>query len=483
MKFKISKVGKNVVLGLGLCCGVASTPLKRANTSDNETSLLSEEKSELSSLAKRYTDYSTCINEYRPVVEQYLNQTRDTAETRVTSIHGAYMNDTIGSWKDYSNQATNGCEEIFSQALNEGKYSAISNITWDIETCLKKHLWIGNYCYTGSDDNYYKNLCNGYYDDMHSGDGLRVYNPTNDRIPDSERLYMPFSVPILPGLSTLDTMYSQDLSTFKENGKFAFVNFPEFLKECVEPKVETYCKQEENRIIEEENRKKKEEEDRKEAKHTLGITLSIVGAVGATAAAIAGILFYRNKKGLNDKSNSNVDNTPDIDINVRRGSTLSQPDNSNREVDIVECSFNQQDNLNRSVVYPSNQQDNLNTSVVYPFNQQDNLNRSVVYPFNQQDNLNRSVECSSRQPETKQDMILNAVNNVTPVEDCPPTYEEVARSSSVPQHNFTRDQKGVTPPRIFCPTYQEVVRASSVPQNNVNGETDITMSDRKDVKR
>ena len=214
---KIKNLGKKALLGLGLSYGVGATPLTRMHTSSNETSLLSEEKSDLSSLAKRYTDYSTCVNEYMPVVEQYLNQTRDTAKTRVTSIHGAYMNDTIGSWKDYSNQATNGCEEIFSQALNEGKYSAITNITWDIETCLKKHLWIGNYC----------DSCDSGY--TRRGDGLYI----DDKLPDSDKLFMPFSASILPGLSTLDTMYSQDLVTFEANGKFAWLNFPEFLKDNI----------------------------------------------------------------------------------------------------------------------------------------------------------------------------------------------------------------------------------------------------------
>ena len=120
---KIKNLGKNALLGLGLSYGVGATPLTRMHTSSNETSLLSEEKSELSSLAKRYTDYSTCINEYMPVVKQYLDETRDATNTRVKSIHDAYMNDDIVTWKDYSNQRTNACEEIFSQALKKDKYS------------------------------------------------------------------------------------------------------------------------------------------------------------------------------------------------------------------------------------------------------------------------------------------------------------------------------------------------------------------------
>jgi len=355
MKFEVGKLKKSAVLGLGLglSCVTSSSLLKRD-----------------------VTTYKQCVDSS---VENFEN----------------FIKEAMSAWNNVAD--TYLCKDedsIYGQRYSEilNKYPTLSGKKWDIEDCFKDYVCTGKY----PNSTLTEMNVNGYA--CKTG-GYGGYNYIME---------VPYGVPVLPGVHTLNDMLgSAVVRELETTCKWADVR-GSFINDCIKPEIEKHCLDEEKEIDE----RKKQEESKKEIERTKNIILGITVPMGVTVATIAGILYYRHKKGLATRAHNSFDNVPDINIDIRRGSTISQHNNSNREIDIVECSSNQQDNLYRG-----------------------------------------------------ENIVINAVSDDTQIQDCPPAYEEVARSSSDPQYNFNREaditmsnSKGVTPPRIFAPTYENDIK-------------------------
>ena len=461
---KINNMKKSILVILGLAYGIGATSQTKISISDNKKSLIPEinnnfslltRKNAISSSLVKRDSYSECVDKYTPAVKRYLEETRVKANEQVISLHKELIKTNTGEeWRDYCNISISACDEIYGNALNENKYSDVKDITWDIETCLKRNLWIGNYCFLDH------NECSSNGNLLYNGDGTITFNRAYHNRAESGIFYMPFIVPLLPGLSTLQTMYSKDLSKFEANGKRAWLKYPEFLKECIEPKVESYCKSKEN---EKNNTKESEKNNtnvnianvktgkdtKEDEKNNKGIIFTILGAIiGAllVALTIAGFLFYRHKKDHATKSNNNGDIGQDIDIQFPK-------DNKEIDIDIKSPKSNCNNEVGIDIKSPkSNCDKEIGIDIQSPKN---NCNKEIDI-----------AECCSSDQQTnlgrQENIVVNALVHTIPVEDSPPCYEDIAQCSSNQQNDYNKGidivmskSRDIRPPKVFLPAYKD----------------------------